>query len=593
METLFSARPRRPLHSYCGSCKSNSLGLERENCATTNSTLPVVVRVPLERVELGSWKYTATELEDIELLYELESSDLLIRTSVGGMNGAFPATFRVRDVSAADLSLVNIVPGSPESMVARLVLETESDVSYNHNPQDMKDHEAEQIKIKCHRITVTASVHETGHLRDVLLFLKCGCVEDLSPDCLFIGLKRRRSSSEMHPLGISSTTSSTGTLPTTATHQVTFLEGLPFWAFYIPWRLYSKRMRVVIQKMFQLYLVFSVIWASWQLYRHVNVIHLALEPLVNILKLYLLSAMNAMDALLALFTVWWATFLNPLNVFWNMPVFRLLLQLRGGLASVWRVLSYSKFPRALKLMANLLKIICGKLLMPMLRLVLKLRGGFASLWRFLSYSRLLRAFKLIANLLKIVRGRLLMPMLWLVLKLRGSLVSLWQFLRYSRFLRAFKLIALYDVFKVFCSKCFVPVLQLMGNGCTPLWRFLSNSRLLRTFSSAFLGLYQLLQVVGSTLCRLFNSVWKWIANSRITEASLEFKRIRQSWVVGQMKNSVKDIGNGLAKFIPVIVKQKQIEVASNTTLTPSPPARLRYRQRRMPVYYSSPLTKPT
>ena len=380
METPLSARQRRPLHSYHGSYKSE---------------VEEVVRVPLERVELGSWKYTATELEDIELLYELESSDLLIKTSVhGAMNGAVPATFRVRNVSAADFSLVNIVPGSLESMVVRLVLETESDVSYNHGPLNhdplsVRDdyggsHKAKQTKIKCHRITMTASVHETGHLRDILLFLKCGCVDDLSPDNLFISLKRRRSAaSKVDYLKGSSITSSTISTTTTK-HQITLLEGLPFWAFYIPWRLYSKKARISIQRLFQLYLLFSVMWASWQLYRHVNVIHLALEPLVNILKLYLSSIMNTFDSLLALFTVWWTTFLNPLNVFCGAllaPVFRLALQLKGGLASLWRVLRYSRFLRALKLMAlyDLLKIICRKLFMPAFQLVLHLRSGLASL----------------------------------------------------------------------------------------------------------------------------------------------------------------------------------------------------------------------
>ena len=463
MEIQPSARQRR-LHSYPGS--SGGDDFESEDYATANEAFPV--RVPLERVELGSWKYTATELEDIELLYELESSDLLIKTSVRGTTaGAVPATFRVKDVSAADLSLVNIVPGSPESMVARLILETESDVSYNHDPlsifekqisgKDTKgegheDQEKQQNDIECRRITMTASVHESGHLRDILLFLKCGCVEDFSPDDLFLSPKRGRS--KVEPLDGSP-----------SRHQVTFLEGLPFWVLYIPWRLYSKKTRVVIQKAILLYSLFSVMWASWQLYRHVNVIHVALEPIIKILKLRLSLIMDTFDAFLALFTVWWTTFLSPLNVF------------------------------------------CGMLLTPVLQLVLQLRGSLAPLW--------------------------------------GLIIN-------SGFIGVLK--ALYQLF------------QMMGS---TLW------------------------VVLTTLGRPFYSVGKWIMNSQIAVASLDFNRIRLSWVVSLVTNSVKAIGNGLAKLAGYTrTKQKQIKARQNPpSVTPSPSPRVRYRQRRMPVYYSSPLTK--
>ena len=463
MEISPPARQRR-LHSYPGSSRNDTF--DSEDYTTANDAFPV--RVPLERVELGSWKYTATELEDIELLYELESSDLLIRTSVGGTNGAFPATFRVRDVSAADLSLVSIVPGSPESMVARLVLETESSVSYDRDPleeqkseedvngEGREDQEKQRNKVECHRIVITASVHETGHLRDILLFLKCGCVEDFCPDDLFLSPRRMRSKDPLEAV---------------PKHQVTFLEGLPFWVLYIPWRLYSKKMRVTIQKVILLYSLFSVMWASWQLYRHVNIIRVTLEPIINILKVHLRFVMETFDALLALFTVWWTTFLSPLNVF------------------------------------------CGMLLTPVFRLALQLRTSFV-----------------------------------------------------------------------------------------PLWGLIVNSGLVGALKALFLGLYQLFRVTGSTLWvvlsalgRPFYSIGKWIMNSRIAVASLDFNRVRLSWVFGLVTNSMKSIGNGVAKFAGYThTKQKQIKACKDPlSVTPSPSPRLRYRQRRMPVYYSSPLTKQT
>ena len=455
------ARQRR-LHSYPGSSRSDTF--DSEDYSTANDAFPV--RVPLERMEVGSWKYTAAELEDIELLYELESSDLLIKTSVCGTNAAFPATFRVRDVSAADLSLVNIVPGSPESMVARLVLETESSVSYDRDPlkeqeEDVEgeiheDQEKQQNEVECHRIVMTASVHETGHLRDILLFLKCGCASDLCPDDLFLSPRRTRSKDPLEAI---------------PKHQVTFLEGLPYWGLYIPWRFYSKKTRVTIQRIILLYSLFSVMWASWQLYRHVNIIRVVLEPIINILKLHLRSIMETFDTLFALLTVWWSTFLSPLNVF------------------------------------------CGMLFTPLINLVVQLRASFV-----------------------------------------------------------------------------------------PLWGLIVNSGFVGALKALVLGLYQLFRVMGSTvwavlsaLGRPFYSIGKWIMNSKIAVASLDFNRVRLSWMFGLVTNSMKAIGNGVAKFLGYThKKQKQIKARRDPlSVTPSPSPRVRYRQRRMPVYYSSPLTKQT
>ena len=308
---------------------------------TANEVFPV--KVPLERVEVGSWRYTATEVDDIELLYELESSDLLIKTNIRGTNGAVPATFRVRDVSAADLSLVKVVPGSLESMVARLVLETDSKVSYNvdallHSREETAAAESEtsgdqQNTFNCYVVTMSASVHESGHLRDILLFLKCGYSEECSPGSLF--LRPRKQKSQMPSENVADVT-------TRSKNRVTFLESLPFWALYIPWWLYSRRVRTMIQAAIFIYSIFSVIWASWQLYRHVNVIHDTLEPMIKALRFYLSSVMETFDTALALFTVWWTTFLSPLNIFRGMllaPLFQVAVQLKTALVPISNVLS--------------------------------------------------------------------------------------------------------------------------------------------------------------------------------------------------------------------------------------------------------------
>lgn len=298
--------------------------------ASANDFFPV--QVPLETAKICSWRYTARELDDLELNYDVESSDLLIRANVPGEGGVEPAVFRVRDISAADLSLVNIVPGSLESMVCRLTLETKSRITYSARTEPVDDsgkvaeeeEEEEEEELNCCIVTMTASVHESGHLRDILLFIRHGHGDLLSPESLFLSPRSHS--------GKSPTEDETTSASETDKSHVSFLSGLPFWVQYIPWWLYSKNVRVVIQRAIVVYTMFSVIWACWQLYRHVNVIHFVIEPFIAMLKLYLSSVMETFDAFLALFTDWWTTFLSPLNILRAMlvtPVFQLIAPLRA------------------------------------------------------------------------------------------------------------------------------------------------------------------------------------------------------------------------------------------------------------------------
>lgn len=288
------------------------------NFATANDVIPV--RVPLERVEIGPWVYSATELEDIELLYELDSSELFIKIDVCGTNGGVPATFRIETVSAASLSLISIVPGSLETMVARLILETEDLISYvTAEPQESsssdEDGDGENI-VDCQIVKMTASVHESGHLRDVLLFLKADYATEVDPDSIFVSPQRKKQ---------------TESKPESSNIQVTFLEGLPYWVPYIPWKVYSKKFRIFLQWLIVVYSVFSVIWAVWQLYKHVNVIRVVVEPIILALKYYLSGIMEAFDSMLALFTHWWQHFLSPLNIIRGLlsaPLMTALFQLR-------------------------------------------------------------------------------------------------------------------------------------------------------------------------------------------------------------------------------------------------------------------------
>lgn len=329
--------------------------LRETTYSTANDVFPM--RVALETVAIGSWKYTSTDFEDLELLYELESSDLLINATVRGSNGGVPALYRIKNVSAADLSLVSVVPGSLDTMVARLVLETDQKVrltsyllegKYNESESDYTQDRSEKIDIGI--ITMTASVHEAGHLRDILLFLKGNnCQSDVDPDSLFI---RRNLSQENNRVKDKAGLS----LP-----QLTFLEGLPHWVLYIPWMFYSKKVRYNLQKLIVIYTIFSVLWASWQLYRHVNIIHVIIRPVMDALRDYLSSVFDAFDWLFRVFTLWWHTFLSPLNVLGGLllaPILRICLQFRSVMYPVYYFI-YSLLHSAglLPLLSSILSIL--------------------------------------------------------------------------------------------------------------------------------------------------------------------------------------------------------------------------------------------
>ena len=328
---------------------------------TANDVVPL--RVPLEKVCVGSWKYTAKEIGDIEFLYELESSALLIEADVSGTSGGEPGVFRITQVSAADLALVSVVPGSLESMVVRLILETEEDIIFKPTvPREMSSNSGKTNCIKsvddCRIVTITASVHESGHLRDVLLFLKSNyAAKAIGADSLYLSPQRADAvkSGEKSLSCDSSTEEETAPKP-----QVTFLEGLPFWVLYIPWQVYTKRARIMIQWLILLYSIFTVLWACWQLYRHVNVIRYVIQPLILLIRPYLSFLFEWFDYFFAVFTEAWQKFLSPLNILRGIlvtPLLGTLYQLKGAIAplamAVMQCLNSSGLMSALKALSLL------------------------------------------------------------------------------------------------------------------------------------------------------------------------------------------------------------------------------------------------
>lgn len=447
------------------------------------------VSVPLDKVQIGSVSYVSKEWNDVEVVYELESSDVLVRCIIEGENGEPQGTYRIRGVSAADLSLVCVVPGSLESMVSRLILELEEDIEFephtshpllvneesspNKEPSSQSESKNEIVNgnLKSRILKLSASVHEAGRFRDVLLFLKCENIADLIPEVpqkvtTFSKSKDETDSMESKP------------------HQLTFLDFLPFWVLYIPWRLYSRNTRTIIQRVILMYYIFSVIWASWQLYRHVHVIQVALEPIIGALKYYLASVMETFDWFLAVFTRFWHFYLSPLNV------------------------------------------LRGLLITPL--------------------------FQVVTPVVTVVAQCLKNSAVFTALK------SVWTILY-----------------------------QLSLTSWSFTWSYVA------LLGKPLFAIWNVLKVLGKP----FSGVWQGILNAQVAVASLDFQRLRLNWVFGMVMGSLKAIGNGLAWFVGYTrKKQKRRQAIFNTSQaspsnSPSHTPQHNLRNRRMPMYYSSSLSK--
>ncbi len=429
--------------------------LDEADFFTANEVFPV--SVPLNKVQIGSITYSPSGWNDVEVLYELESSDILIRSNIEGDNGEPPGVYRISGVSAADLSLYCIVPGSLESMVSRLILELENDIVFKPTVQaslsEDEPYEDGNHSLKSRVVKLFASAHEAGHFRDILLFLKCENIADLNPELASHVHAAKKSENVKSP-------------------KLTFLDFLPIWVLYIPWWVYSKNARTVLQRLMLMYYIFSVIWAFWQLYRHVHVIHVVLEPVIEALKIHLAFVIEYFDWFLLFFTHLWHKYLSPLNV------------------------------------------LTGLLLAPIVQAILHL--------------------------------------------------------------------------KTFAT----PVITVVSQCLT--------SSTVVTSLKALISLFYRLGIAGGSsvwtviifLVRPFGGVWKAILNARIAVGTLDFQRLQLSWIFGIVAGSLKSIGNGFAKLVGythTTKKRRQAISKHETSLSSTPDPKL--RQRRMPMYYNSPLSK--
>ena len=110
-------------------------------------------------------------------------------------------------------------------------------------------------------------------------------------------------------------------------------EGLPEWVHYIPAKWYSSTVRKVIEYMLVVYTVLTLLWAVWQLYKHVDFIRRYLRPIFMIIEYYLemlKSWFRWLDKFAEALTDYWWTYMKP--------VYLLATPLYVSLASLFKPL---------------------------------------------------------------------------------------------------------------------------------------------------------------------------------------------------------------------------------------------------------------
>ena len=306
---------------------TDSLSIIPERYFTAGDAIPV--SIPLEKVDMGAICFKSTdddEFDDLQLLYHMNTAELEVHSNIEGSGNGKTGFYRIRGVRAANLELINPLAGYLEAIQVRLIIETDQNLMYRSNHSEESVNCPLTKEIHTHRVVLYASVHECGHLRDILLFMKS---ENLSLKCLAVEKENPYYNPNKHK--------NSEDVDSCKTPPLTYLSLLPWWALYIPWWVYSRRIRKIAQVTLVLYSVFSIVWATWQLYRHVNVIQLALAPIVQFFQVYLRDFMKEIDEFLAWFTHLSTTLLRPLNIFSGLvlvPLINLLLQFKNVLAPI-------------------------------------------------------------------------------------------------------------------------------------------------------------------------------------------------------------------------------------------------------------------
>lgn len=240
-------------------------------------------------------------------------------------------SFQCKDISAVDLR-VRTKFGSIDAMRGIIIVECLSSILVQEvgDPKFYMNNVSSASKNFI--IQATFHVNETGAVRDIIRKLQSSSSTPAKTD----QNKHENDSCSLKLLNTSTTN---------------FQEGLPDWVGFIPHVLYSRRVRQFVELGIFLYVVFSVAWALWQLYSHVDFVSELVRPLIDMLKCqyHLLDhTVYFFNTIFEEYTTKWLCFIKPLHTITTTiasPLWRTLGQLSPifhtvfqGLTVIWHVL---------------------------------------------------------------------------------------------------------------------------------------------------------------------------------------------------------------------------------------------------------------
>lgn len=295
--------------------------------------------VPLKTIKFGKWLKCSTSQLGC-LLSCPKSGPLLEFTWRNGSSEddeCESVIFQCGDISAVDVR-VETKFGSIDSMKGTIIVECLSPILVRNVDSDNVGSSCSPAKdvnkvvntsgTKNFIIEATFHVNETEPVRHIIRQLRSSCSRQESET----GLENESTKVPKPKI-------------------TTIKEGLPNWVRFIPHYLYSRRTRRTIELAIFLYMIFSVTWALWQLYRYVDFIRELLTPLINLLQYQyqlLDNLFHLFNAIFEKYTTQWLCFIQPLYTVGTTlaaPLFKILSQFSPllfivlqSLKSVWGVL---------------------------------------------------------------------------------------------------------------------------------------------------------------------------------------------------------------------------------------------------------------
>ena len=340
--------------------------------------------INLDKFLVGPWKFnnvsTIEGCSSIRLEFQYPSDFFTVKVMSKELTEVL-GSFTLRRISGQDFSFTTGLQGSISNMSVKVLVEldqiqyvdydlkravsqhrTEIEFEETDGPPVARVRKHARVDassqgnfvertLRCHLVTLITDPVEAGNLRDVVIYstenpgevqssghqrslhLSTGGSQwdqDVNESLKIDLLKKSKERGIFDSIAVSER------LPpqSTSTQGLQLVPTLPFWVVFIPWWLYCKPLRRLIQLSITLYVVLTVMWALWQLHRHFYLIQALLAPILSLLKWYLAPFVTFADYLFSRFTALWYQFINPVYILLG----TLFLPAKSFINFIWLIL---------------------------------------------------------------------------------------------------------------------------------------------------------------------------------------------------------------------------------------------------------------